>query len=60
VYRKPSVSARDQAEEAEMRRRLDWLEKHTGRYDLEAVLIGMQRELNGPSLDELLRQQRAA
>jgi hypothetical protein len=60
VYRKPSVSSREQAEEAEMRRRLEWLEKHTGRYDLEAVLIGMQRELHGPSPDELLRQQRAA
>jgi hypothetical protein len=50
VYRQPSVSARHQAEEAEMRRRLDWLERHTGRYDVEAVVVGMQHELQRGSL----------
>ena len=39
----------------EMRRRLEWLEKHTGRYDIEAVVLGMQRELQGPSIYDLTR-----
>ena len=52
VYR-PPVSARHQAKEDEMRPRLEWLEKHTGRYDLEAVILGMQRELHGLSIREL-------
>ena len=38
-----------------MRRRLEWLEKHTGRYDIEAVVLGMQRELQGPSIYDLTR-----
>ena len=62
VYRTPP-SARAAAEDAELRRRLDWLEQHTGRYDIEAVVLGMQRELNGPTLDEVYaahRTQRAA
>ena len=54
VYRQPAASARDQAEEAEMRRRLQWLEKHTGRCDVEAVVLGMRRELDGPTPEELL------
>jgi hypothetical protein len=48
-----TVSARHQAEEAEMRRRLEWLEADTGRYEVEAVILGMQRELHGPTIDEL-------
>jgi len=38
-----------------MRRRLAWLEQHTGRYDLETVVLGVQRELHGPTLEELVR-----
>jgi len=54
VYRHP-VSARHAEEDAELRRRLDWVERMTGRYPLEEVVAGMQRELNGPSLDDLAR-----
>jgi hypothetical protein len=39
---------------------LEWLEKHTGRYDVEAAILGMQRELDGPSLAELLHGHRLA
>ena len=53
--------ARRRAEEDELNRRLDWLEQHTGRpADVEAVVIGMQRELHGQSLDDLIRQHRLA
>ena len=58
----PKVIHRDQkaeraaAEHAELNRRLDWIEQHTGRpADTEAVIVGMQRELNGPSLGDLAR-----
>jgi hypothetical protein len=57
VYRQPTPNARHRAEGAELRRRLDWLEKHTGRPpDVEAVIVGMQREINGPTPNELLAQ----
>ena len=40
----------------EVNRRIDWVEAHTGRVaDVEAIVIGMKRELNGPSLDDLAR-----
>ena len=39
-----------------MRRRLEWLENHTGRYDLEAVIAGMRRELAGPTIHDLARE----
>jgi hypothetical protein len=55
IHRKP-VNSRHQAEDAELHRRLAWLEKHTGRYDLEAVILGMQRELAGPSIHDLMRE----
>jgi hypothetical protein len=55
IHRRAPVSARHAAEDAEMRRRLEWLEQHTGRYDLEAVVLGMQRELQGPSIFDLAR-----
>ena len=55
VYREPAVSARYLEEEREMRRRLEWVLRMTGRYDLEAVVLGMQRELQGPSIHDLAR-----
>jgi hypothetical protein len=58
ICRQPAVSSRDRAEDAELRRRLDWLEKHTGRYDVEAVVLGLQRELAGPSSHDLAREYR--
>ena len=38
----------------ELERRMDWLERRTGRQaDMEIVLRDMQREVNGPTIDEL-------
>lgn len=38
----------------EIQRRMDWLERRTGRHaDMSEVIISMKRELNGPGLDEL-------
>jgi len=56
VHRKPAVIARHLEEDREMRRRLDWLLRMTGRYDLEAVVAGMQRELHGQSIHDLGRE----
>ena len=57
VMRRDRATERAAAEYAEFNRRLDWLESHTGRpADTEAVIVGMQRELNGPSLDDLARE----
>ena len=56
VIRRDWAAERAAAETAELNRRLDWLEQHTGRpADTEAVIVGMQRELNGASLDDLAR-----
>ena len=59
AYRKP-VSSRAQAEEAELRRRLDWLEQHTPGepVDMEAVITGMKLELQGISALSFLARER--
>ncbi len=53
VHRRP-VTARHQAEDAELRRRLDWLEQHGIRPDMETVIENMQAELGHPSIDRTL------
>ena len=38
-------SSRHASEEAELRRRIDWVERHSGHVDFEQVLTGLKIEL---------------
>jgi hypothetical protein len=52
VHRGRSIT--DSAWMQELERRMDWLERSTGRTaDMEVVLRDMRREINGPTIDEL-------
>jgi hypothetical protein len=53
VHRGPA-SISDNAWMLELKRRMDWLERSTGRpADMEIVLRGLRREIDGPTIDEL-------
>ena len=53
------VPDRHKLEDQELRRRLDWLEQHTGEpADMEAVITGMKLELQGISALSFLARER--